>query len=65
VLNAGHIEIKTADGTRTESHPPHSNIHLPLIADFAEAVLSGGEPRVNGETGRAVAAIEDAIYGRA
>ncbi len=65
VLNAGDMRIKTRDGERTESHPAAANIHLPLINDFAEAVLEGRNPRVGGETGRLVAALEDEIYGRA
>lgn len=65
VLNAGDIEIRTAAGTLNESLPPHPNIHLPLIADFTDSVLTGRKPLVDGETGRAVAAIEDRIYGRA
>lgn len=65
VLNVGDLEVRTADGTRTESHPSHTNIHQPLIADFAEAVRDDCEPRVGGETGRIVAEIEDKIYGRA
>lgn len=64
VLNSGDIRIKTATGERAESHPPHMNIHQPLIQDFAEAVLTNREPRVGGETGRAVALLEDEIYGR-
>ncbi|MEP6703999.1 MAG: Gfo/Idh/MocA family oxidoreductase, partial [Acidobacteriota bacterium] len=64
VLNSGDMNIKTADGERVESHPPHTNIHQPLIEDFAEAVLTNREPRVGGDTGRAVALLEDAIYGR-
>lgn len=64
VLNTGDVTITTAEQTRSESHPPHANIHLPLIADFADAVRLGRDPRVGGDTGRMVAAIEDRIYGR-
>ena len=63
VLNSGDIRIKTPAGETTESHPPQANIHQPLIEDFANAVLSGSEPRVNGETGRLIAVLEDEIYG--
>ena len=65
MLNKGDIIIRTADGDRTESHPPHANIHQPLVADFADSVLSGREPRVGGSVGLLVAGIEDKIYGRA
>jgi len=57
-LNAGTIRING----RRETHPPADNVHLPLIEDFIEAVESGRDPAVTGETGRAVAAIEDVIY---
>ncbi|MDX6306349.1 MAG: hypothetical protein QOI77_3318, partial [Blastocatellia bacterium] len=46
-----------------EVHPPHANWHAPLIEDFVEAVLTDREPRVGGGTGRAVALIEEEIYG--
>jgi predicted dehydrogenase len=65
ILNKGDITIRTADGERTESHPPHANFHRPLLDDFADAILSGSEPRVGGLAGLLVAAIEDKIYGRA
>jgi predicted dehydrogenase len=62
VLNKEQIRIRTGDGERIEAHPPAANIHQPLIENFAEAVLHDREPRVNGETGRMVARIEEAIY---
>jgi predicted dehydrogenase len=68
VLNRGELQIKTAAGERTESHPPHANIHLPLIEDFARAVpataarLDAREPKVGGAIGREVARIEEEIY---
>ncbi|MEO7674715.1 MAG: Gfo/Idh/MocA family oxidoreductase [Pyrinomonadaceae bacterium] len=62
VLNKGDIRIKTNAGEKTESHPPHANIHQPLIEDFANAVLSGLDPKVSGETGRQVAFLEEEIY---
>ena len=61
-LNAGSLRIHTGDRSRVESHPPAANIHRPLIDDFVDAVRTGREPGVPGETGRAVNAIEDAIY---
>lgn len=62
VLNKGDLRLKTAAGEWTESHPPHFNIHLPLIADFAEAILHHREPRVGGDTGETIARLEDSIY---
>ncbi|MGH9940280.1 MAG: Gfo/Idh/MocA family protein [Blastocatellia bacterium] len=61
-LNRGEIRIVTASGERTESHPPHANIHQPLIEDFTRAALDGREPEVGGDAGRAVALIEEKIY---
>jgi predicted dehydrogenase len=60
-LNAGSMRVQ-ADGSRIEVHPPVANVHLPLVEDFVDAVLRDREPAVTGETGRAVAAIEDIIY---
>ncbi len=62
VLNRGELRIKKAAGERTEQHPPHANIHLPLIEDFAQAVLKGREPKVGSAIGREVARIGEAIY---
>ncbi len=61
-LNRGEIRIVTAAGERIESHPPHANLHQPLIEDFTRAVLDGREPEVGGDVGRAVAVIEEEIY---
>ena len=63
-LNRGDVRILTREGEHEELLPPHPNLHAPLVADFVDALTSGREPAVTGETGRAVAAIEDAIYGR-
>jgi predicted dehydrogenase len=62
VLNRGDLLVKTANGERNESHPPHTNIQLPLIDDFTKAIDEGREPQVNGEVGREVARIEEEIY---
>jgi predicted dehydrogenase len=62
VLNQGTMRIKTAEGERTETHPPHSNLHQPLIDDFTQAVLTDTGPQVDGTVGCAVAKIEAEIY---
>lgn len=62
VLNKNELHIKTENGERTESHPTHSNIHQPLIADFTEAVLNNKEPKVDGEIGKYIAELEEKIY---
>jgi len=62
VLNEGRLRVVSEQGERVESHPCAANIHQPLIEDFARAVLENRQPIVDGEIGRAVAAIEDQIY---
>ena len=64
-LNEGTLEIRAPGGRRSETHPPHPNLHQPLIDDFARAVLEGHEPAVGGRTGREVARLEEEIYGDA
>lgn len=64
VLNEGSMRVITEDGERTETHPNSRNIHLPLIEDFASAVLEKREPVVTGAIGRQVALLEQRIYGR-
>ena len=61
-LNAGAIAVRDAEGERIESHPPAANVHVPLVEDFLDAVRGARAPAVDGETGRAVAVIQDAIY---
>lgn len=62
VLNRGSMVIKTEQGERSEEHPPHPNLHLPLIEDFAHAVLEDREPAVDGKIGYEVQRLEDEIY---
>jgi predicted dehydrogenase len=64
-LNAGTIRVRSGDNVRVEEHPPAANVHRPLIDEFVDAVSSGRDPAVGGDMGRAVAAIEDEIYGLA
>jgi predicted dehydrogenase len=61
-LNAGEFWVRSGEHERSESHPPASNVHRPLIEDFVASVSAGREPLVDGQVGRAVAAIEDVIY---
>lgn len=63
-LNLGQLIVRTAGGERVESHPPHPNIHQPLIEDFVVALGENRPPQVDGHLGREVARIEDLIYGR-
>jgi predicted dehydrogenase len=62
ILNEGKIRVIGTLGERYEAHTPHANLHAPLIEDFTNAVLTDREPVVSGETGRAVAMIEEEIY---
>jgi predicted dehydrogenase len=62
VLNDGRLRIRTAEGERVESHPPHTNLHQPLIEDFARAVVEGRPPRVDGRAGQTVSEILESIY---
>jgi predicted dehydrogenase len=64
VLNRGTLRVVTAKGEREESHPPHANIHQPLVEDFAAAISAGREPTVTGAIGLAVAEAIAAIYAR-
>ena len=61
-MNEGKIRVIGKLGERYEAHPPDANLHAPLIEDFVKAVVTGREPAVSGETGRAVALIEEKIY---
>ncbi len=62
VLTEGQLHIKTPAGERTELHPPHANLHQPLIEDFVDAVAKDREPAVGAEVGREVQRIEELIY---
>jgi predicted dehydrogenase len=62
ILNRGRMLVRTTKGEREEAHPPHANIHQPLIEDFTRAVLDDREPEVGGAIGREVARIEEEIY---
>ena len=64
VLNLGQLTIKTGGTETHESHPPHPNFHQPLIEDFADAILSGREPQVDGIAGREVSRLIEEIYAR-
>ena len=61
-LNDGAIKVSNRNDQRTETHPPHANLHLPLIDDFVRVILNKRKPRVDGHVGREVARIEEMIY---
>lgn len=62
-LNEGMMKVISDEGERVETHSPDANLHAPLIRDFVEAVVNDREPAVTGDVGRAVAKIEEEIYG--
>ena len=61
-LNKGELRIITKDGERIEVCASQANTHLPLIEDFAEAILGKSTPEVGGETGKYIAELEEQIY---
>ena len=61
VLNEGTMRVLTPDGERIEAHPNASNIHQPLIDDFATAILQNRDAVVTGEIARAVAVVEEKV----
>jgi predicted dehydrogenase len=63
VLNQGGLRVVAPGGTREEAHPPHPNLHQPLVEDFVAAVRRGHEPAVTGEVGLAVARVVARVYG--
>jgi predicted dehydrogenase len=63
VLNRGSLRVVTAADTREEHHPPHPNLHQPLVEDFVAAIREEREPRVTGEIGLEVARVVARIYG--
>ena len=62
VLNEGQLLVKTRESERSESHPPHSNLHQPLVEDFVNALLADRAPSVGADVGREVQRIEELIY---
>jgi predicted dehydrogenase len=58
------LRVVTATGAREERHPPHPNLHQPLVEDFVAAVREGREPLVTGEVGLDVARVVARIYGQ-
>jgi predicted dehydrogenase len=63
VLNQGTLRVLKGGEERRENHPPHANLHQPLIEDFTRAVLQRRQPEVGGETGLEVQQLIEAVYG--
>ncbi|HSB61689.1 MAG TPA: Gfo/Idh/MocA family oxidoreductase [Vicinamibacteria bacterium] len=62
-LNRGTLRVVTGDGEREERHPPHPNLHQPLVQDFVDALREGRDPAVTGQIGLEVARAIAAVYG--
>jgi predicted dehydrogenase len=62
ILNQGGLRVVTGAGTREERHPPHPNLHQPLVEDFVAAIREEREPLVTGEIGLEVARVMARIY---
>jgi len=62
MLNDGLLRIIDTAGERYEAHPPHKNLHVPLVQDFVRAVLTDTQPESNGECGLEVSRVLQSIY---
>lgn len=51
-LNQGDLVVHTNSGQKKESHPPHENLHAPLIEDFSRAIIEDRPPAITGIIGR-------------
>ena len=61
-LNAGELHVLSGDKVIVEQHPPHQNLHAPLIADFTESISTGRRPTVTGQQGADVNRVIDMAY---
>lgn len=61
-LNQGDLSLFNSDGSSTESHPPASNFHTPLIADFSAALQENRSPKVSGQIGKQTSQVIHLAY---
>ena len=61
VLNSGAMTLRRGEEHVPENHPPHRNLHFPLVEQFVAAVLGGGRPVVDGAAGREVNRLLEAV----
>ncbi len=61
-LNGAELRIVRGGEERVEEHPAPANLHQPLVEQFADAVLHGGRPVVDGRVGREVNRLLAEIY---
>jgi hypothetical protein len=62
-LNGAELRLVHGGEETVEHHPAPENLHQPLVAQFVDAVLNGGEPVVDGRLGREVNRLLAEIYG--
>ena len=62
-LNGSELRLLRGGEEVVEHHPAPENLHQPLVAQFVDAVLTGGEPVVDGKLGREVNRLLAEIYG--
>ncbi len=61
-LNLGNLHFWSPHEKREESHPPHTNLHQPLIEAFSTALIEKRPFAVNGEVGRDVNLMLEEVY---
>jgi predicted dehydrogenase len=61
-LNGGELRILQDDKITIEQHPPHRNLHAPLIADFSDSLRNDREPMVTSTEGRDVNRVIELAY---
>ncbi len=64
-LNGERLVVEANGEIRTEIHAPASNLHGPLMADFAEAIRKQRQPVVTGEEGRETNKVMELAYANA
>ena len=60
-LNVGEMTVVRGEERIVEHHPPHPNLHQPLVEQFVDAALERGAPAVDGAAGREVNRVLEAI----
>lgn len=61
-LNGSQLVVDLGKTQRSETLPPPTNLHAPLIADFAAALREGRPPRVGGDAGRRANEVMERAY---
>jgi predicted dehydrogenase len=53
-LNGAELRVWSGGEETVEHHPAPDNLHQPLVEQFVDAILGGGDPAVGGRVGREV-----------